>query len=116
LIDPVSFPFCIPLDILIFFRHNPESPNGKTRFKRVLNVKSVKNAVFVDGIQSDQEEYRRRLRDFNIQPENLTQFLPQDRVSDIVDLKKEDLLLETEQAVCWRNLKISNFVAKFTNF
>ena len=57
------------------------------------------NACFIDGVKLLHVDYVRRLKTFHILPGNLTQFLPQDRVTELGDLKKEDLLMATEQAV-----------------
>ncbi|XP_074040926.1 structural maintenance of chromosomes 5 isoform X2 [Leptinotarsa decemlineata] len=40
------------------------------------------------------------IQNFNIQVNNLCQFLPQDRVQDFAKLNKQELLIETQKALC----------------
>lgn len=42
----------------------------------------------------------RKIREFNIQVDNLCQFLPQDRVQDFTKLNPQELLLNTQTSVC----------------
>lgn len=46
------------------------------------------------------DEVLRSIKKFNIQVNNLCQFLPQDRVQDFAKLNKQDLLRETQKALC----------------
>lgn len=52
----------------------------------------------IDHRAVSESELKRSLKDFNIQLDNLCQFLPQDRVSKFADLKSEDLLKEIERS------------------
>ncbi|GAV27151.1 hypothetical protein PMKS-000612 [Pichia membranifaciens] len=47
---------------------------------------------------ASENDIKKLLRSFNIQLDNLCQFLPQDRVSKFADLKSEDLLKEIERS------------------
>ncbi|KAJ8926523.1 hypothetical protein NQ314_021125 [Rhamnusium bicolor] len=46
------------------------------------------------------DEVLKSIGKFNIQVNNLCQFLPQDRVQDFAKLNKQDLLKETQKALC----------------
>ncbi|CAH1154399.1 unnamed protein product [Phaedon cochleariae] len=46
------------------------------------------------------EDMLEYIKKFNIQVNNLCQFLPQDRVQDFAKLNKQDLLRETQRALC----------------
>jgi chromosome segregation ATPase len=46
------------------------------------------------------KEYLRRAREFNVQIENLCQFLPQDRVQDFTKMNPQELLKNTQISVC----------------
>lgn len=59
--------------------------NKKTQWE--INFKSV-----------SENEIKKFLKSYNIQLDNLCQFLPQDRVSKFADLKSEDLLKEIERS------------------
>ncbi|TID31157.1 hypothetical protein CANINC_000265 [Pichia inconspicua] len=60
-----------------------------------------KTKWFVNKVSVSEQEVKRLLKVFNIQLDNLCQFLPQDRVSKFADLKGEDLLKEIER--CYQN-------------
>ena len=46
------------------------------------------------------KEYLRRIKQFNIQIDNLCQFLPQDRVQDFAKMNSKELLKNTQISVC----------------
>ncbi len=46
------------------------------------------------------KEYLRRAREFNVQIDNLCQFLPQDRVQDFTKMNPQELLKNTQISVC----------------
>lgn len=60
-----------------------------------------KTKWYVNKVSVSEQEVKRLLKVFNIQLDNLCQFLPQDRVSKFADLKGEDLLKEIER--CYQN-------------
>ncbi|KAG5520093.1 hypothetical protein PMAC_001169 [Pneumocystis sp. 'macacae'] len=53
----------------------------------------------LNGISSTHKQVREKMDEFNIQIDNLCQFLPQDKVSEFAQLTPEKLLKETERAV-----------------
>jgi chromosome segregation ATPase len=53
----------------------------------------------VNGRQANQSTVVQRVRELNIQVDNLCQFLPQDRVVSFAQLSQPALLQETEKAV-----------------
>lgn len=73
--------------------------NGKmsTIIKRELNKGSA-SVWTVDGTQFTERQTKKMLQSYNIQLDNLCQFLPQDRVSKFGDLKPEELLKEIERS------------------
>lgn len=50
------------------------------------------------------KEMLEHIKPFNIQVDNLCQFLPQDRVQDFAKMNKQDLLKQTQVAVCRTDL------------
>lgn len=63
-----------------------------------------------------ENEIKKILKKFNIQLDNLCQFLPQDRVSKFADLKSDELLKEIER--CYGNgelLEQHNFIIQLQN-
>ena len=50
----------------------------------------------INGHRSSIDEVRDCIKKFNIQVDNLCQFLPQDRVADFAKLNKKDLLRQTQ--------------------
>lgn len=65
--------------------------DGKSRFQ-------------IDGRAVNEKSYIERIRSFNIQVDNLCQFLPQDRVQDFAKQNPQDLLLSTMSSVCASDL------------
>lgn len=59
--------------------------NGKTQWE-------------IDHVNKSETEIKKLLKSYNIQLDNLCQFLPQDRVSKFADLKGEELLREIERS------------------
>ncbi|KTW32059.1 DNA repair ATPase SMC5 [Pneumocystis jirovecii RU7] len=53
----------------------------------------------LNGISSTHKHIKEKMDEFNIQIDNLCQFLPQDKVSEFAQLTPEKLLRETERAV-----------------
>ena len=72
-----------------------------TRTWQVEHLHSKRNhsVHYIDGRKVKASEYTYTLSQFDIQVKNLTQFLPQDRVSQFAALSPSDLLKETEKAV-----------------
>lgn len=68
-------------------------------FHRTFDKKS-KEGFSVDGHTVSYKEYLRRIKQFNIQVDNLCMFLPQDRVQDFTKLNAQELLHNTQVSVC----------------
>jgi len=66
--------------------------------ERRMDVQN-KSEWLLNGMPAKREDVRRVMKDLNIQVENLTQFLPQDRVCEFAGLSRERLLEETLKAV-----------------
>uniref|UniRef100_A0A182IWM0 Structural maintenance of chromosomes protein 5 n=1 Tax=Anopheles atroparvus TaxID=41427 RepID=A0A182IWM0_ANOAO len=54
----------------------------------------------VDNVKVTARAYLQEIRTFNIQVDNLCQFLPQDRVQDFTKMNPCDLLVNTQASVC----------------
>ncbi|XP_058459192.1 structural maintenance of chromosomes protein 5 [Malaya genurostris] len=90
--------------------------NGKKVAKiEVALYKNVKRAIVmfsrtfdrdgkdrfdIDGTKVSHKDFLKRIRDLNIQIDNLCQFLPQDRVQDFAKMNTRELLLNTQSSVC----------------
>ncbi|XP_058119563.1 structural maintenance of chromosomes protein 5 [Anopheles ziemanni] len=54
----------------------------------------------IDNVKVTARAYLEQIRKFNIQVDNLCQFLPQDRVQDFTKMNPCDLLVNTQASVC----------------
>ncbi|XP_055627453.1 structural maintenance of chromosomes protein 5 isoform X2 [Toxorhynchites rutilus septentrionalis] len=54
----------------------------------------------IDGTKVSHKEFLKRIRELNIQIDNLCQFLPQDRVQDFTKMNPRELLMNTQASVC----------------
>ncbi|EAA00424.3 AGAP011623-PA [Anopheles gambiae str. PEST] len=61
---------------------------------------SAKSTFEIDNQTVSQQAYLQQIRAFNIQVDNLCQFLPQDRVQDFTKMNPRELLLNTQSSVC----------------
>ncbi|XP_030758667.1 structural maintenance of chromosomes protein 5 [Sitophilus oryzae] len=61
---------------------------------------SDKTSWKINNRQCSFNDVLARTKEFNIQVDNLCQFLPQDRVADFAKLNKKDLLKQTQLALC----------------
>ncbi|XP_035898995.1 structural maintenance of chromosomes protein 5 [Anopheles stephensi] len=68
-------------------------------FSRSFNHDRV-NTFEIDGEVVSQQAYLQQIRAFNIQVDNLCQFLPQDRVQDFTKMNPRELLINTQSSVC----------------
>uniref|UniRef100_A0A182SRW3 Structural maintenance of chromosomes protein 5 n=1 Tax=Anopheles maculatus TaxID=74869 RepID=A0A182SRW3_9DIPT len=68
-------------------------------FSRSFNHDRV-NTFEIDGAAVSQAAYLQQIRSFNIQVDNLCQFLPQDRVQDFTKMNPRELLINTQSSVC----------------
>lgn len=74
--------------------------NTSVVVRTILHRKS-KTEWMIDGVLVNESSMKKLMRSFNIQLDNLCQFLPQDRVSKFADLKPEELLREIEK--CYKD-------------
>uniref|UniRef100_A0A182MXM2 Structural maintenance of chromosomes protein 5 n=1 Tax=Anopheles dirus TaxID=7168 RepID=A0A182MXM2_9DIPT len=58
------------------------------------------NTFQIDNATVSQSAYLQQIRSYNIQVDNLCQFLPQDRVQDFTKMNPRELLLNTQASVC----------------
>ncbi|KAK8456053.1 hypothetical protein SEVIR_4G268800v4 [Setaria viridis] len=75
-----------------------DTPNDKICITRKIDTKN-KSEWLLNGATVPKKEIIDVIKRFNIQVNNLTQFLPQDRVSEFAKLSPIQLLEETEKAV-----------------
>lgn len=76
---------------------------GMTMFNRTFD-RNGKDRFEIDGTKVSHKEFLKRIRDLNIQIDNLCQFLPQDRVQDFTKMNPRELLLNTQASVCAPNM------------
>ncbi|KAG9429029.1 structural maintenance of chromosomes protein 5 [Apis mellifera carnica] len=75
--------------------------NGKKNdiiIQRIFNI-SGKSLWFLDERPSNIKEIQELIKTFNIQVDNLCQFLPQDKVQDFSKMNAQELLENTERSV-----------------
>ncbi|XP_071690087.1 structural maintenance of chromosomes protein 5 [Rutidosis leptorrhynchoides] len=75
-----------------------ETPNEKIVIMRKIDVRNKSDWLY-NGRAISKKEILEIIQKFNIQVNNLTQFLPQDRVCEFAKLSPVRLLEETEKAV-----------------
>ncbi|XP_062563609.1 structural maintenance of chromosomes protein 5 [Armigeres subalbatus] len=68
-------------------------------FNRTFN-RSGMDRFEIDGTKVSHKEFLNRIKNLNIQIDNLCQFLPQDRVQDFTKMNSRELLLNTQASVC----------------
>ncbi|KRT79012.1 hypothetical protein AMK59_7516, partial [Oryctes borbonicus] len=68
----------------------------------------------INGSRVPQGDMLKHIKLYNIQVDNLCQFLPQDRVQDFAKMNKQELLKQTKKALCRDDLieKQQNLIAK----
>ncbi|XP_050090664.1 structural maintenance of chromosomes protein 5 [Anopheles aquasalis] len=69
------------------------------RFCRMFDH-SRKDTFQIDGTTVSHRAFLEKIRSYNIQIDNLCQFLPQDRVQDFTKMNPRELLLNTQSSVC----------------
>ncbi|KAG0258653.1 Structural maintenance of chromosomes protein 5 [Actinomortierella ambigua] len=77
--------------------YNAKGPN--VVIKRHINKNNNTSVWKINGENKSQKEVMKKVQSFNIQVDNLCQFLPQDRVSEFAQLSPQELLRETQRAV-----------------
>lgn len=71
----------------------------KSKFKRTFNING-QNKYYVNNVEFSLKKYIEQVAQFNIQINNLCQFLPQDRVQDFAKMNPQELLHNTQVSVC----------------
>ncbi|GJJ69205.1 structural maintenance of chromosomes protein 5 [Entomortierella parvispora] len=67
--------------------------------KRHINKTNNTSVWKINGENKTQKEVMKKVQSFNIQVDNLCQFLPQDRVSEFAQMTPQELLKETQRAI-----------------
>ncbi|KAG0363943.1 Structural maintenance of chromosomes protein 5, partial [Gamsiella multidivaricata] len=67
--------------------------------KRHINKNNNTSVWKINGENKTQKDVMKKVQSFNIQVDNLCQFLPQDRVSEFAQMSPQELLKETQRAV-----------------
>ncbi|KAG0349469.1 Structural maintenance of chromosomes protein 5 [Podila humilis] len=67
--------------------------------KRHINKSNNTSIWKINGENKSQKDVIKKVQSFNIQIDNLCQFLPQDRVSEFAQMSPQELLRETQRAV-----------------
>ncbi|KAJ2996452.1 Structural maintenance of chromosomes protein 5 [Globomyces sp. JEL0801] len=75
-----------------------KSSPENTKIRRYINRSSNVSKWKLNGENSTENEIKKKVQSFNIQVDNLCQFLPQDRVASFAKMSPEVLLKETERA------------------
>lgn len=70
-----------------------------TAFQRQFNVTGM-DEFKINEKKFNRKQFLSRVKEFNIQVENLCQFLPQDRVQDFAKMNHQELLANTQLSVC----------------
>ncbi|KAL1509021.1 hypothetical protein ABEB36_003827 [Hypothenemus hampei] len=77
--------------------------NRFIKITREFNLRD-KSVWQLNGHRASETDVKNFIKQFNIQVDNLCQFLPQDRVADFAKLNKKELLKETQRALCRTDL------------
>lgn len=75
-----------------------ESEDSNSFFITTKLFRNHKTQWEINNRSATENDIKKLLKSYNIQLDNLCQFLPQDRVSKFADLKAEDLLKEIERS------------------
>ncbi|ORZ06802.1 P-loop containing nucleoside triphosphate hydrolase protein [Lobosporangium transversale] len=67
--------------------------------KRHINKNNNTSVWKINGENKTQKDVMKKVQSFDIQVDNLCQFLPQDRVSEFAQMTPQELLKETQRAV-----------------
>ncbi|KAG0322108.1 Structural maintenance of chromosomes protein 5, partial [Linnemannia gamsii] len=96
-------------DISEFVKHGSDkgwieivlcNKNGSNvTIKRNINKNNNHSIWKINGENKTQKEVAAKVQSFNIQVDNLCQFLPQDRVSEFAQMSPQELLKETQRAI-----------------
>lgn len=76
-----------------------QSDTDIVKFGRIFDLNG-RSQWEIDGKPVSQKVYMQSIAEFNIQVDNLCQFLPQDRVQDFTKMNPQELLDNTQSSVC----------------
>ncbi|KAG0313305.1 Structural maintenance of chromosomes protein 5 [Dissophora globulifera] len=82
------------IEIVLCNRHG-----SNVVIKRHINKNNNTSVWKINGENKTQKEVMKKVQSFDIQVDNLCQFLPQDRVSEFAQMTPQELLRETQRAV-----------------
>lgn len=85
-------------EIEIELAADPQRHRSNPVVKRVITKKDNKTAWYIDGRSSNNKSVLKLCRDYDVQIDNLCQFLPQERVVEFAGLTPVELLKETQRA------------------
>ncbi|KAK9808667.1 hypothetical protein WJX72_001584 [[Myrmecia] bisecta] len=78
---------------------DPSRPVVITRHMRIVSGGTAQNEWKINGRTCNAKDIKDKMKEMNVQLDNLCQFLPQDKVASFAAKKPTELLLETEKAV-----------------
>ncbi|KAF9904767.1 Structural maintenance of chromosomes protein 5 [Linnemannia zychae] len=67
--------------------------------KRHINKNNNTSVWKINGENKSQKDVAKKVQSFNVQVDNLCQFLPQDRVAEFAQMSPQELLKETQRAI-----------------
>lgn len=104
---------CNEAKINIYLQGNSEDLNDLIKITREFNIED-KNVWKLNNKTISGKDIMEYVKQFDIQVDNLCQFLPQDRVQDFAKLNKQELLKQTQISICRQDLidKQEKLIAK----
>mmetsp|Transcript_64065 Transcript_64065/g.202670 ORF Transcript_64065/g.202670 Transcript_64065/m.202670 type:complete len:1081 (-) Transcript_64065:249-3491(-) len=78
---------------------DPEKPTVITRALHRKDFRGAGHGWKINNAAVNKKDVEALCKDYNVQLDNLCQFLPQDKVVSFASLKKDELLVETEKAL-----------------
>lgn len=94
---------CTEAEISIYLQGNSENEYIKLVRQFTIDEKSTWK---INDKKCSSKEFMQFIKQFNVQVDNLCQFLPQDRVQDFAKMNKQELLKQTQVAVCREDLML----------
>ncbi|XP_063706320.1 structural maintenance of chromosomes protein 5 [Culicoides brevitarsis] len=79
--------------------HVYKNETETTSFQRQFNQDGM-DEYKIDGKKYSRKQFLLKVKEYNIQVDNLCQFLPQDRVQDFAKMNEQELLANTQISVC----------------
>ncbi len=78
--------------------HDPERPNGTVKIRRVFDCEGS-STFFIDNMKTTAKEVTTLAHHYDIQLDNLSQYMPQEKIADFVALKPDELLQITVRSL-----------------